>query len=596
MKYKEILAECGQLRTTYTKSGLRRFEADVYHKGLDKFTRVRGDDPYVVNQKAKTTMSRWDAQWKRQCDAEEKRRRAEEKRRRISEEKHRHEMNKEAAEEQTRDAQSALEEMSAILEHTLSIDDTIDWDSLKTNAPYDVSKPRPPARPDMPALELPRKPEPTDLRYQPDIGFFDSIFSSRKTRKIDAANQLFNNDLNLWQSQVNELEAEHRKRVEDLQHAFQHRLEAYHQNLAEWRNAKSEFEKEQESANRAIDEHRERYLAAEHRAVIEYCEFVLANSQYPDSFPQEFEIEYRPEPKIMIVEYQLPDISDLPNTKEVKYIKSRREFSEKQISQAQLNKLYDSVIYQIALRTIHELFEADAASAIDAIVFNGVVESIDAATGHEIRPCILSLQTSKAEFEAIALGRVEPKACFKKLKGVAGARLHSLAPVPPIIQLDRDDDRFVSSYAVIDTLDEGENLAAMDWEDFEHLIRELFEREFAEHGGEVKVTQASRDGGIDAVIFDPDPLRGGKIVIQAKRYTNTVPVASARELYGTLQDEGANKGILVTTSDFGKDAYEFVRGKPLQLINGGQLLHLLHRHGHKARIDLKEAKAALRSQ
>jgi hypothetical protein len=32
----------------------------------------------------------------------------------------------------------------------------------------------------------------------------------------------------------------------------------------------------------------------------------------------------------------------------------------------------------------------------------------------------------------------------------------------------------------------------MGWEDFEHLIRELFEKEFQTGGGEVKVTQASR--------------------------------------------------------------------------------------------------------
>jgi restriction system protein len=133
----------------------------------------------------------------------------------------------------------------------------------------------------------------------------------------------------------------------------------------------------------------------------------------------------------------------------------------------------------------------------------------------------------------------------------------------------------------------------MDWEDFEHLIRELFEKEFATSGGEVKVTQASRDGGVDAVAFDPDPIRGGKIVIQAKRYTNVVGVAAVRDLYGTVMNEGATKGILVTTADYGPDAYEFARGKPLTLLSGGNLLNLLEKHGQKAKIDLKEAKRIL---
>ncbi len=50
------------------------------------------------------------------------------------------------------------------------------------------------------------------------------------------------------------------------------------------------------------------------------------------------------------------------------------------------------------------------------------------------------------------------------------------------------------------------------------------------------------------------------------------------------------KGILVTTADYGPDAYEFVKGKPLTLMNGANLLYLLEKHGHHARIDIKEAK------
>ena len=133
----------------------------------------------------------------------------------------------------------------------------------------------------------------------------------------------------------------------------------------------------------------------------------------------------------------------------------------------------------------------------------------------------------------------------------------------------------------------------MDWQDFENLVRELFEKEFIQSGGEVHVTQASRDGGVDAVAFDPDPIRGGKIVIQAKRYTGVVGVSAVRDLYGTIMNEGATKGILVTTSNFGPDAYEFAKGKPITLLNGGNLLHLLDKHGHKAKIDLAEAKLLL---
>jgi restriction system protein len=234
--------------------------------------------------------------------------------------------------------------------------------------------------------------------------------------------------------------------------------------------------------------------------------------------------------------------------------------------------------------------------ALEAIVFNGWVNSIDKATGQEVNACILSVQVTKAEFTQINLLNVDPKACFKKLKGVSGSKLASLNPVKPILQLNKEDKRFVPSYEVASALDGTSNLAAMDWMDFENLIREVFEKEFSRNGGEVKITQASRDGGVDAIAFDPDPIRGGKIVIQAKRYTNTVGVSAVRDLFGTVHNEGATKGILVTTADYGPDAYEFAKGKPLTLLSGSELLYLLQKHGHRAKIDLAEAKQLLAEQ
>ena len=158
------------------------------------------------------------------------------------------------------------------------------------------------------------------------------------------------------------------------------------------------------------------------------------------------------------------------------------------------------------------------------------------------------------------------------------------------MQLDTEDRRFIESREVVSSLDEETNLAAMSWEDFEHLVREVFEKEFAARGGEVKVTQSSSDGGVDAVAFDPDPITGGKIVIQAKRYTKTVGLSAVRDLYGTIMNEGASRGILVTTADYGPDAYKFMSGKPITLMNGANLLHMLEKHGFAAKIDLEAAR------
>jgi len=83
-------------------------------------------------------------------------------------------------------------------------------------------------------------------------------------------------------------------------------------------------------------------------------------------------------------------------------------------------------------------------------------------------------------------------------------------------------------------------------------------------------------------------------VIQAKRYVNTVDVSAVRDLYGTVMNEGANKGILVTTSNYGRGSYDFCKDKPLTLINGANLLHLLSKHGYQLKIDLVAARRILR--
>jgi HJR/Mrr/RecB family endonuclease len=70
----------------------------------------------------------------------------------------------------------------------------------------------------------------------------------------------------------------------------------------------------------------------------------------------------------------------------------------------------------------------------------------------------------------------------------------------------------------------------------------------------------------------------GDVVIQAKRYKNTVGVSAVRDLFGTLQNEGASKGILVTTSGYGPASFEFARNKPIEFIDGANLLYLLETH------------------
>ncbi|WP_374564435.1 restriction endonuclease [Ideonella sp.] len=574
----------GQLNVAYSARGKASFSLELWHDGLKKHRLIKGDDQQIVIRKAELQVAEWAERWQalaaRDNDRSQK----------LQGKQHQ-ESQKALALEKSAEAQAELAALSTLLQATLDVDDAIDWETLKDKTPFAEAKPQLRTKPVQPQRrQIPHEPEPGGLRYQPRLSLLDKLFSSRRALRNAEMKAKFDREHAEWAQTRETADREHAAAMRAFNEALDRQKAALAIEVQEWEQRRSTYLEQQALAHKAVDEQRAAYLSKNADAVIAYCDLVLSNSRYPDYFPQEFDLDFDPASGNLIVDYVLPSPDDMPTLKSVKYVATRDEFEEQHVTEAQLSRTYDEALYQVALRTIHELYEADAAGALQSIVFNGIVTSIDRGKGKQVTACVLSLRAGREEFAAIDLAKVDPKACFKSLKGVGSSKLHGLSPVPPIMPLRRDDARFVAGYAVASTLTEGDNLAAMDWEDFEHLIREVFEQEFSANGGEVKVTQASRDGGVDAVAFDPDPIRGGKIVIQAKRYTNTVGVSAVRDLYGTVLNEGATKGVLVTTSDFGPDSYAFANGKPLVLLSGANLLHMLERHGHKARIDIHEAK------
>lgn len=578
------LIHIGELSYNYSSRGnILSYSVSVEHKGLKDYKVITAKDKIFLQQKIDNQIEKWEEKY---CKVLEKQAKENEKLKLLEEKENVFRY----ATEKTEEAQNKLDELNNILAHTLDINDAVDWNELKdkrkftkedyVQIPGVVYDTR--GRPnDVQEHDIPKAPDKN--KFQPKLRLIDKIIKPWKQKKIKESDDNFAKALNEWGKNKIKIEADNALLIKKSE-----------EQLNQWYSEEEAFIKQQAEYNKAVDDLKGRYLQHDPHAILENSELVLNASEYPDYFPKTFELAYTPETKMLLVEYSLLPFDNMPTLKEVKVSKSETE--EIHIKEAESRKKYDSVIHQVALRTIHELFEADIVEAIEAVVFNGMVNSLNKATGKWENKCIVSIMAKKKEFLDINLKLVEPKACFKKLKGVSAASLSEMSSIQPIMQMDKNDKRFIDSYDVANSLTGATNLATMDWEDFEHLVREIFEKEFSTNGGEVKVTQASRDGGVDAIAFDPDPIRGGKIVIQAKRYSSTVGVSAVRDLYGTVLNEGATKGILVTTSDFGPDSYDFSKDKPLTLLNGSNLLFLLEKYGHKAKIDLAEAKKILSKQ
>ena len=82
----------------------------------------------------------------------------------------------------------------------------------------------------------------------------------------------------------------------------------------------------------------------------------------------------------------------------------------------------------------------------------------------------------------------------------------------------------------------------------------------------------SGDEGIDGIIKE-DKLGLDIIYIQAKRWENTISRPEIQKFAGALQGQRARKGIFITTSNFSKEAIEYVTkiDTKIILIDGDQL-------------------------
>ena len=165
--------------------------------------------------------------------------------------------------------------------------------------------------------------------------------------------------------------------------------------------------------------------------------------------------------------------------------------------------------------------------------------------------------------------RSNPKSVFKKVaRGKFTLRTSEASALSAEVIID-NQNRLVR-----DAL--REKLLAMEPSQFEVLIGELLEKLGYE---DVAVTGRSGDKGIDVTaVLTLGGITSVKTVVQVKRFKvgNNISGAVVTQLRGSAQVD--QRGLVITTSDFTKDAIAestAVGKTPVALVNGEKLLDLL---------------------
>ena len=203
-------------------------------------------------------------------------------------------------------------------------------------------------------------------------------------------------------------------------------LARHNQAVEKWQRLRQTAEQEQ---NIQADTKNGLYLAKDFATLIQYWTNVLARSEYPDKFPRSGVFDYFADDQNLIISYQLPAITCLPQVGEVRYIEGRNALEEVPVSDVWLKHAYSELLVKIALRTVYELFQSDTADALTSTVFNGSIRSMDRSIGQDVNLLVISIETRKAEFSAINLAQVDPKSCFNRFRGVLSEDLTNPTPV-----------------------------------------------------------------------------------------------------------------------------------------------------------------------
>jgi restriction system protein len=118
-------------------------------------------------------------------------------------------------------------------------------------------------------------------------------------------------------------------------------------------------------------------------------------------------------------------------------------------------------------------------------------------------------------------------------------------------------------------------LRAMTPSEFEAYTAAAFEA----RGWRVEIVgrEGRADGGLDLLMFG----RGRRVVVQCKRYAAKVGAPVIRETMGVMMHHKAQGAYVVALSGFTRAAQAWAAGKPVKLINGGQLLKAIKANNRK---------------
>jgi restriction system protein len=297
-------------------------------------------------------------------------------------------------------------ELENLLQATIDVDDYVDLDSLRKaedSTPFD-----------RPELEIPLK-RPEDLMLPAEPAYQEPPkpkgFFGRK-KKLEAATarakELFASEMSNWSRDVAAIQ-------EKSDRILAAHVSAEKRRVDDLANEKARFKRELDEHNQNIDQFISNLAYGDPVALQEYIAIVVENSIYPDDFDISREFTYEPASAELVMRVSIPSPSTFPAVKSFKYVKSSDQIKETPLSKKEQKDRYCSVIYQVAIRSFHEVFEADRRGLIKTISLEVGTNDTDPATGLKGFIPFVGVSAKKESFMEFDLTNLVPIATLKHL-------------------------------------------------------------------------------------------------------------------------------------------------------------------------------------
>ncbi|MEA2187759.1 MAG: restriction system protein [Solirubrobacteraceae bacterium] len=311
---------------------------------------------------------------------------------------------------------ATYDEIDSILSATLAVDDYVDLEQLRvvvehppfTHTDLEVLTPSP--------VRIATPPEPEIVEPEAPKGLA-GVFGGKKkhAEALAAARAAFSVTHQAWQATADAVPARQRQQAQERRGAEAQRLTRLKQARRVYRRECAERDVQAASTNQALDELIRGVQAGADSAIQEYVGIVLGNSVYPESLCVAHDFEFDSELRELVLTALVSPPAGLPSTKEYKFVKAKDEIVATALPKKDLKDRYANAVYQVALRTLHEVFEADRAAHINTIALTVATDAIDPATGLNKQTRLVAVGAERRSFVTFDLSNIVPLATLQHL-------------------------------------------------------------------------------------------------------------------------------------------------------------------------------------